>query len=160
MIAEIVAVPEGFTATFVFHYKHSVDTVWAMLTQNELLKEWFSELRVKDLRTGGIIEFDMRDGTFLELEITDFERNSVLEFIWGEDKVRFELLPEREGCRLQLIETMGKITDHTAKDLSGWHVCLEVIAALLDGKPFGNRKRVWENRYEVYSALVDKYYHS
>ncbi|MEK5237896.1 SRPBCC family protein [Paenibacillus sp. FSL L8-0470] len=157
MIAEIIAVKKGFTATFEFHYKHSVDRVWAMLTQNELLKEWFSELRVKDLRTGGIIEFDMQDGTFLELEITDFERNSVLEFIWGEDKVRFELLTEREGCRLQLIETIGKITDHTAKDLSGWHVCLEVISALLDGKPFDNRKIVWENRYEVYSALVDKF---
>ena len=53
--------------------------------------------------------------------------------MWGEDRVRFEY-PEAEGCRLVLIETITKITDHTPKDIAGWDVCLDAIEALLDGR--------------------------
>jgi hypothetical protein len=39
------------------------------LTENDKLAKWFSELRVDDLREGGIIKFDMQDGTYEELGI-------------------------------------------------------------------------------------------
>ena len=74
------------------------------MTENEKLKLWFSELQVEDLRKGGLIKFDMQDGTFEEMSILDFELKSRLEFTWGEDTVRFELDSESEGCKLLLIE--------------------------------------------------------
>ncbi|QSF42804.1 SRPBCC family protein [Paenibacillus tianjinensis] len=157
MIAKLESVPDGTTATFERHFKHSVTSVWAYLTDNDLLPEWFSELRVKELRNGGSMVFDMRDGNLIEMRITACKPASVLEYSWGEDKVRFELDAEPEGCRLLLIETIGTLTDHTPKDLAGWHVCLDVIAALLDGGVFQDRKRAWEQQYETYVALVEEY---
>jgi uncharacterized protein YndB with AHSA1/START domain len=42
--------------------------VWAWLTENEKLKQWFLELRIDSLQEGGKILFDMSNGTFEEME--------------------------------------------------------------------------------------------
>lgn len=154
MLAVIEQVPGGYVARFERRLKHPVEKVWSYLTENEKLKKWFTELSVDDLREGGVIKFDMQDGTFEELEIIELILHSVLEYTWGEDRVRFELYPESEGCRLVLIEKIHKLTDHSPKDLAGWHVCLDFIAALLDGTTIESREDVWKVWYEKYSALL------
>ncbi|GIO34655.1 MULTISPECIES: SRPBCC family protein [Paenibacillus] len=135
---------------FVRHLKHPVEKVWTALTDNDKLKQWFSELRVEDLREGGTISFDMQNGTYEYFEILELKPLSVLEYTWAENRVRFELYPEPEGCRLVLIETVVEITDHTPKDIAGWDVCLDVIEALLDGRTVSQRKAVWEEKYPRY----------
>lgn len=154
MIAALQAAPQGATAVFERHYKHPVNRVWAMLTDNALLAKWFPELRVQDLSAGGSMKFDMGNGHFEVMEIKDMIVNSILEYTWGNDRVRFELSPDGDGCRLLLIESITEITGHTAKDLSGWHVCLDVIGVLLDGGELNNRKQVWEQWYAEYTRLV------
>jgi uncharacterized protein YndB with AHSA1/START domain len=150
MLAVITQVENGHTVRFQRHLKHSVEKVWSMLTENDKLAKWFSELRVDDLREGGIFKFDMQDGTFEEMEILELKQHSVLEYTWGEDQVRFELYPEPEGCRLVLIEKVNKITAHTPRDIAGWDVCLDVIEALLDGRTIESRKDVWKTKYDNY----------
>jgi uncharacterized protein YndB with AHSA1/START domain len=157
MLARIDKVENGFTAKFERHYHHSVVEVWSWLTDNVKLPQWFFELQVEELREGGLIKFDMQDGTFEEMTILELKTNSVLEYTWGEDIVRFELKQEREGCCLYLIEKMNTITNHTPKDLAGWHVCLEVINALLDGRTIESRKDEWEKWYEKYVQKLDKF---
>ena len=156
MIAVISQVESGYTAQFERHLKHSVEQVWAMLTENEKLEKWFSELRIDDLREGGFIKFDMQDGTFEEMEILELKMYSILEFTWDKDIVRFELHPESEGCHLILIEKINTITDHTPRDLAGWHVCLDVIEALLEGKTIQNRKAEWEKWYPKYVEALNE----
>lgn len=146
----------GTTVRFELRLKHSVEKVWSYLTDNDKLKQWFSELKVEDLRQGGRITFDMQDGTFEEFEITDYRELSVLEYTWGEDRVCFELHPEAEGCRLVLIETITNITDHTPKDIAGWDVCLDVIEALLDGRTLESRKDAWSEKYEQYVHVFEQ----
>jgi uncharacterized protein YndB with AHSA1/START domain len=140
---------DGYRVRFERRLKHPVEKVWSYLTDNEKLVKWFSELRIEDLRPGGRILFDMQDGTFEEMEIFELEPLQVLEFAWGEDRVRFELYPDGEGCRLVLIETIGKLTDHTPKDLAGWHVCLDVVETLLDG---GRRKKIGKGFGNLYTS--------
>ena len=154
MIAAISKTKEGHVARYERHLKHSPQKVWASLTENGQLAQWFPELRVQELRKGGIIKFDMQDGTSIEMEIIDFDLYSVLEYTWAKDRVRFELYPEPGGCKLLLIETITAITDHTPKDLAGWHVCLDVIAALLDGRTLESRKAEWEKWYPKYAEAV------
>lgn len=157
--AELKSVQGGYEARFELRVQHAVEKVWSFLTENDKLALWFSELKVEDLREGGVIKFDMQDGTFEEMDITALQTHSVLEYTWGEDLVRFELLPlepHAEGCRLLLIEKLNKITDHTPKDLAGWHVCLEVIEVLLDGRVLDERDEAWKSRYERYKQLVAK----
>jgi uncharacterized protein YndB with AHSA1/START domain len=155
MLALIEKVENGYTAKFERHYNHSVEEVWSWLTENDKLPKWFSELRVDELRKGGVIKFDMQDGTFEELTILEVEMNSILEYTWGEDIVRFELKQEPEGCCLFLIETIQTITNHTPKDIAGWHVCLDVINALLDGKTIESREEEWKKWYEKYVQAID-----
>ncbi|MBA9026006.1 SRPBCC family protein [Peribacillus huizhouensis] len=153
MLAKLKKGEHGYIARFERHVKHSVEKVWAMLTENDKLAAWFSELRIDELRKGGIIKFDMQDGTFEKFTITDFKLNSVLEFTWDKDLVRFELYPEQDGCLLVLIEKIDTITDHTPRDLAGWHVCLDVIQALLDGRKI-EREVEWKQWYEKYTVAV------
>ncbi len=150
MLAHIEKVKNGYSARFERHLHHSVEEVWSWLTENDKLAKWFIELSVEDLREGGIIKFDMQNGSFEEMKILELNMYSVLEYTWGDDMVRFELNSKPEGCQLVLIEKIKKVTDHTPRDLAGWHVCLDVIQALMDGKPPGLRSEEWTKWYERY----------
>jgi uncharacterized protein YndB with AHSA1/START domain len=154
MRAEVIQVENGYTATFERHFAQGTDQVWEMLTDNEKLQLWFPELRVEELKKGGAISFNMGDGTFENMAITDFREGKVLAFEWAEDEVRFELEEENGGTRLWLIEFIRRITPHTARDLAGWHVCLDVIEALLEEKKI-ERNQQWEKQYPEYKRLMD-----
>jgi uncharacterized protein YndB with AHSA1/START domain len=79
MLASINKADDGYVARFDRPLKHSVDKVWAALTDNDKLARWMPNLQVEDLRKGGNIKFDMKDGTgtFIDMEILEFEPYSV-----------------------------------------------------------------------------------
>ncbi|WP_028547500.1 SRPBCC family protein [Paenibacillus sp. UNC451MF] len=155
MLAKLQKVEKGYMALFERHFKQSTEEVWAYLTENPKLEQWFTELEVKDLRKDGLIKFNMPDGSHLDITIIDLEPHAVLAYTWGEDQVRFELSSEPSGCQLLLKEDITAITSHTPKDLAGWHVCLDVIEALLDGKTI-DRHAEWERMYGQYIQAVEK----
>lgn len=155
MLANIEKNENGYVAVYERHYNHPSSEVWAWLTEDEKLKQWFPELSVDGLKLGGVYKFDMQDGTFENLEIVDFEEGSVLEFMWfGKDTVRFELAPEADGYKLILKKKLEQIIEHTPKDLAGWHVCLDVIGTLMDGKAVEGRMEQWKVWYEKYIEAV------
>ncbi|MBA9083761.1 uncharacterized protein YndB with AHSA1/START domain [Fontibacillus solani] len=153
-IAHIQKAELGYIATFERSLKHPMQQVWPFLTDNEKLQQWFPELSVDELIEGGIIRFDMGDGSFEEMTILELKPLSVLEYTWDKDRVRFELTETPNGCKLVLVEKLARITDHTPRDLAGWHVCLNVIAALLDDKVVESRKEEWEKWYVQYREAV------
>lgn len=155
MLAELQQLPHGgCTARFERVVMHPGEEVWAYLTENGKLQRWFPELSVEDLKEGGLIKFDFGNGTFEEMRITALEPGAVLAYTWADDHVRFELYPVPGGCRLTLIETIRRITPHTPKDLAGWHVCLDVVQALLDGRTL-DRKNEWKLWHEKYKQAID-----
>lgn len=153
-IAHIQKAEQGYMATFERSLKHPVQQVWSFLTENDRLQQWFPELIVDELIEGGTIRFDMGDGSFEKMTILELKPLSVLEYTWDKDRVRFELSGTDGGCRLVFIEKLAKITDHTPRDLAGWHVCLDVIAALLDDKAVVSRKEEWEKWHVEYREAV------
>lgn len=154
MRAEITQKDQGYEARFERTLPFESEQVWAMLTDNEKLNQWFSELEITDLRKGGSLAFDMGDGNSDSLEIVDFEEGKVLAFNWWDDEVRFEVSPVKQETKLKLIESIRNITPQTAKDLAGWHVCLDVIEALLKGEEI-DRHAEWEKEYTEYKRLLD-----
>lgn len=156
MIAKIKMTEKGLVAQSERRLNHSVEDVWAMLTDNDLLKKWFQELRVGELREGGFMKFDIADVLHEKLEITELKTLSVLEFDWFGDEVRFELHVAEYGCLLIFKEKVNSITEQTKKDLAGWHVCLDVIQALLDGKPI-LREAEWEKWHQEYVQVLDNF---
>jgi uncharacterized protein YndB with AHSA1/START domain len=156
VIADIKKTDDGYLVKWERNLNHSVEAVWAMLTDNERLEKWFDELRAGDLRQGGFMKFYVPDVMDEKLEIREYEPNAVLEFDWFGDVIRFELHPENEGCALFLLEKVQTITEQTKKDLAGWHVCLDVIIALLDGEPI-QRDDEWKYWHEKYTEKLGEF---
>ena len=156
MIADIKEDIDGLLVKWERKTNQSVEAVWAMLTDNNKLGKWFEELRAGDLRKGGFMKFYIPDVMDEKLNIMDFKPNSVLEFDWFGDVIRFELYPEDDGCTLILLEKVKTITEQTKKDLAGWHVCLDVIIALLDGKTF-QRDDAWKDWHEKYTEKLAEF---
>ncbi|MFS0672238.1 SRPBCC family protein [Ornithinibacillus sp. 179-J 7C1 HS] len=154
MIAKVEKHNDEFIATFERHINHPKVNVWEMLTQNDRLSLWFDELRVAELKKGGYLTFNMGDGSFERMDIIDFEEQSIIEFTWDDNLVRFELIEESGGCNLVLIERINEITEQTMKDLAGWHVCLDVIISILDGEKIEDRMEDWKVWYEKYRELL------
>lgn len=158
MLATIEEQSNHHVATFKRPLPHSIDVVWAAITHNDKLQKWMSNLEIIDLRKNGKMHFNMNDGTdaYETIGITDYAENETLEFDWGTDTVRFELSSTGEGTLLLLVETLQALTEHTPKDLAGWHICLDLLADLLDGKEqltFPMER--WQQRFHDYKVLVD-----
>ena len=155
MRAEITKQEIGYKAVFERGLAHGTDEVWAILADNSRLKLWFDELRILETGKGGKIVFDMGEGNIEELAITDYEEGRVLAFEWWDDHVRFEVEEVNEGKSvLRLIETIERITDQTAKDLAGWHVCLDAIEAIFNDEKI-DRDSEWQHWHEEYKRLLN-----
>lgn len=152
MLAVIEKTADGYMARMERKWNDAPEEVWSWLTNNEKLRQWFSELSVESLQEGGLIKFDMGNGTFEEMKITRLVIGSVLEYTWGDDRVRFELEPMPGGCLLQFMEEITAVTSHTPRDIAGWDVCLDVVGLLLSGKAAENlnRKEMWQAKYDQY----------
>ena len=156
MIADIKKDNDGILVNWERKTNQPVEAVWAMLTDNNQLEKWFDELRAGDLRKGGFMKFYIPDVMDEKLGIMDFTPNSVLEFDWFGDVIRFELHPENEGSTLILLEKVKTITEQTKKDIAGWHVCLDVIIALLDGETI-QRDDAWKDWHEKYTEKLAEF---
>lgn len=154
MRAEITQQAEGYRAVFERNLAHSSAEVWEMLTDNSRLKQWFEELQIGKSGQGGHLIFDMGDGAAEELEITEYEEGRILAFDWWGDNVRFEVENKNGESLLRLVETIQRITPQTAKDLAGWHVCLDAIESILDEGKL-DRAMEWQHWHEEYKRLLD-----
>lgn len=113
-------------------------TVWDAITNPEKLALWFFPLTM-DLRPGGKMEIRFPDGTPSTCRITQVEKGRLFEFIWesmdeGPDELaRWELFPEKDGCKLVL--NYSRLTDRYAINVpAGWHTMLDDLAAVLQGR--------------------------
>ncbi|UJL47002.1 SRPBCC family protein [Virgibacillus sp. NKC19-16] len=154
MIATIDKLGEVPTAVYERQINYPVDDVWSYLTENEKLQLWFPELEIGELEIGGKIHFDLQDGTYETMDILEVDHGRVFAFTWDKNSVRFELTANSFGCRLVFKEYLNEVTGHTAKDLAGWHICLDVIEALLDGTTIRNRRGRWNKWYSRYQELI------
>ncbi|WP_305927556.1 SRPBCC family protein [Bacillus mycoides] len=156
MLAEIEKQTDGYIVKFERQFSYTIEEVWSVLTENSKLKKWMSNLQIENLKTGGIIKFDMMDGSFLNIDILECQLNSVLEFTWDKDRVRFEIHKEENGSLLLLKEYIHELTDHTPKDIAGWHICLDLFSSALEGEEKVFSKNEWEYWFDNYKVKVDE----
>lgn len=156
MIAEIGKLTDGYIVEFERQFSYTIEEVWSVLTENSKLKKWMSNLQIESLKTNGVIKFDMMDGSFINIDIIECQQNSVLEFTWDKDRVRFEIHKEENGTLLLLKEYIHVLTDHTPKDIAGWHICLELFSAVLEGEEKEFSKDKWQQWFEIYKDKILK----
>lgn len=148
-----------FTAEYVNEFQQPTEKVWDSITNNELFKKWMAHLEIVDMRKDGKMLFHYNDGSgkFEEMKITDFEDQSVIEFEWGEDIVRFEVLPTNNGSKLIMKEFINQLTDHTPKDLAGWQVCLMHLSNVINDSTKEIPDNEWEKWFGQYKSLIEQY---
>ncbi|WP_069387063.1 SRPBCC domain-containing protein [Cellulosimicrobium cellulans] len=142
---------ETFTVTRTVRVQASVERVWAALTQEELISQWFGQrTSLPDLRVGGEGTFSWDDNPDLPVRIEEYDEPSVFAFRWsapaGETLradnstvARFTLVPDGEGTVLTVVETgfehladaRAALEDHR----QGWTSELDELVAVLEGAP-------------------------
>jgi uncharacterized protein YndB with AHSA1/START domain len=113
---------------------HPRETVWRALTEDAELAAWFPTTMEGERAAGAVLRFSFRqsEGAPFGGQMLAFVPPSLMELRWADDVLRFELEPDGAGCILRLQVTFPE-HGKAARDAAGWHVCLELLAALCDG---------------------------
>jgi uncharacterized protein YndB with AHSA1/START domain len=130
---------------------HPVDKVWSAITQPAHLANWFPSQVEMDFRIGGKLRFVFAhgEGPTLDGEILELDPPHVFAYSWDDSVLRFELLPEADGCTLVFTHTFAD-RPAAASFAAGWTACLDHLDALLDGKPGEVTSPPWQELHEDY----------
>ncbi len=148
-----------YTLRFERQLAHSPKKVWQVLTDGELLKQWFPCDVVGEWTVGAKLQFVFEKGegegieeADLQGEVLSVEPFRLLEYRWGQSILRCELIAEGDGCRLIFSETFedGSIA---ARNAAGWEMCLANMEAVLrDRPPSEFEMEAWRVPFERYVA--------
>jgi uncharacterized protein YndB with AHSA1/START domain len=118
--------------------------VWPLLTQPDLMRLWAPHTADRDLSAVGKVTFTMLgDESDSNGDLPDLNAPGVvlvadpphlLEHSWATDVLAWQLAPLGSGTRLTLHHTLADEGMASAV-AAGWHLCLDVAASVLDGRP-------------------------
>jgi uncharacterized protein YndB with AHSA1/START domain len=131
---ELEQVDRRWRLRFTRRLPHPPEKVWRALTEPDHIAAWFPTEVEGERRAGAPLRFVFRggEGPTMEGEMVTYDPPSVLELRWGEDTLRFELRADGDGTVLTFLDTFDDL-GRAARDAAGWHVCLDALAADLDG---------------------------
>jgi uncharacterized protein YndB with AHSA1/START domain len=144
--------PDGdnWTITFTRRLKHPPERVWRAVTEPEHLAAWFPDKIEGEWRAGAPLRFVTQTGDGFDGEMVTFDPPSVIEMMWGTDRLRIELEPDGAGTVLTLSDTLTEL-GKAARDGAGWHECLDHLLDELDGRtptPWGEGWKVINPQYQ------------
>ena len=161
--AEVVREGETWTLVLVRELVHPPATVWQALTDPEQLREWAPFDADRNLGTAGTARLTTVGAPaplVSEIRVTRAEAPRVLEYNWGEQNLRWELTPLTGGrTRLTLWHSIER--PYIAMGAAGWHICFDVLARLLSGRPMGRmvgpaavKVGGWKRLFAEYTAQL------
>lgn len=155
---------DDWTLVVVRELKHSPEKVWEAITDPAQLSQWAPYDADAGLGTAGahvkLTTVGAPKETVSDTEVKRAERPNVLEYNWGQWKMRWELEPFGKGTKLTLSTQINR--HYIAMGAAGWHVCFDVMDRLLDGDPIGRTTgpaamqfEGWQRLFKEYSELFD-----
>ncbi len=147
---------DRYVLRFERHYPHPPEKVWRAITDPAELKHWFPSSiegeRVQGAKLRFLFEGAFEGATEGTMRVYDPPR--VLEYSWDEDILRFELVPDGKGCKLIFTDSFTE-RSKAARDASGWHSCLDQLAAVITGEqPDAATRASWANLYGEYLSQL------
>jgi uncharacterized protein YndB with AHSA1/START domain len=141
---------DSYKLRFVRHYAHAPERVWRALIDPAELKHWFPSAIEGERKQGAKLRFRFEGeaGPVTEGEMRVFDPPRVLEFTWTDETLRFELTPDRGGCKLVFTTSFTERVI-APRDAAGWHKCLEHLAKLLGGEK--TNEVPWIDLYREYA---------
>ena len=141
---------------------HPVDAVWRAVSEPAELAHWFPQaVAFAELRAGAdvVFTFPGEDRPSDTGHVVDADPPHLLAFTWFGDVLTFELEPIDGGAGTLLRFTqIISDTETAARTMAGWHLCLDMLAARLDGERFdqleapGTPTDAWRAVYDDYVA--------
>src|SRR5436190_10891155 len=95
--------------TFTRRLAHPREKVWRAVTEPEHLAVWFPQEIVGERRAGAPLRFESSQHDGFDGEMVVFDPPSVMELMWGIDRLRIELQPDGDGTVLTLIDTFTEL---------------------------------------------------
>jgi len=149
--------------------RHPPEKVWRALTELDDLRSWHPSPFEIEARAGGKVSYlPPYDAGLGEGSVSVYDPPRTLAYTWGEDELRWELEPHVEGCLLVVTHTFDDRLK-AARDAAGWEICLEGLAASLDGVVLHRDRdgdglpvrwhelnRTYENRFGIDPAQATK----
>ena len=135
---------------------HPVEKVWRAATEPAHLAAWFPTTIEGGRERGSALRFSFPNGEAppFDGEMLAYEPPVLMEFRWGPDRIRLELIPSGEATLLILSDTLDE-QGKAARDGAGWHTCLDALALQMAGDPDPRRAlRTWS---EVHPGYVERF---
>ena len=136
---------------------HPPEKVWRALTDPAEMRHWFPATVETEMKIGAPIRFHFEDQDLddSEGEIVELDPPKVFAFLWDKDLLRWELVPDGDGCKLFFTHTFGGSDIWgdmvaAARHAAGWDGCLDLFSARLDGRTEESSMDRWFERYELY----------
>ncbi len=144
-----------------FHRRlaHPVERVWRAIATPHGLSQWFPATVTfdGDLAPGTAMRFAFAPGFVRDGEVLAVEPERLLEFTWGDDRIRVDLVSVPADPPLTVLifmHTLSEGEETLARTAAGWHVCLDTLAATADGEtaaaPHTGPTPEWRERYDAY----------
>jgi len=156
--AEVRKDGEKWTLVLVRELRHPPAKVWDALTDPEQLRQWApfdSDRNLGNVGTVSLSTVGAPTPLVSETRVTRAEAPKLLEFNWGGQDIRWELEPLASGTRLTLWHNIDR--RFIAMGAAGWHVCLDVLTALLGAEPIGRIVGMDAMKFEGWQRLHAEY---
>ncbi|ASO18620.1 uncharacterized protein YndB with AHSA1/START domain [Actinoalloteichus hoggarensis] len=140
---------------------HPPAKVWRAITDPAELVHWFPAAVRTELRAGAPMHFVFDGGELVDTdgEILEIDPPRVFVYRWGQEVLRWEIVPAEHGCVLDFSHTFtgpDAWGDRLAapRHAAGWMDCLDALDDRLDGRPTpasGPADGGWFDRCERYT---------
>lgn len=152
------------TIVLTWDFEHGAASVWSLLTKPESLRAWAPYTADRDLsQVGRVVLTMLGDGDGPDVDVPSVvlvaDAPRLLEHSWASDMLAWRLTPVGSGCRLTLHQTLADASMASA-NAAGWHLCLQVAAAVLAGKHpapvrgMAAMERGWSELNDGYAAVL------
>lgn len=145
--------PDEPVLLFKRHLPHSVDRVWAAITNSEDLSQWFPCQLEIEPREGGLVTFTFEGEPPEESRVAEFDPPHVIAYVWSGEHLRWTIEPDGDGSILRLSNTIID-PDWMPRTAAGWDTCIEVLRAVLAGEPFDHITGPDETEIESYRKML------
>jgi uncharacterized protein YndB with AHSA1/START domain len=136
--AEIRKDGDKWTLVFVRELGHPPATVWQALTDPAELREWApfdADRSLDSVGTVALTTIGTPQPLVTESRVTRADAPKLLEYLWGDHEMRWQLEPLGAGTRLTLWHNIDR--RYISMGAAGWHICIDVLDRLLAGDPLG-----------------------
>jgi uncharacterized protein YndB with AHSA1/START domain len=146
---------ERLQLRYVRNLAHAPEKVWRAITEPEHISAWFPTDIVGERAAGAELTFPFRqgEGPTMTGRMLAFDPPELLEILWGEEVLRFELEGDGDSTVLTMLVTFDEL-GKAARDGAGWHACLDALATDLSGASGSPAEDRWR---EVRQEYVERF---